>query len=223
MKFVSVLVEGQTEEAFVYDILQPFMFSIGDVYLNPVVLKTRRSAAGPDYKGGVTSFGQVEEHIRSLLNDTSTVLVTTMLDFYGLHGKGFPGWDQRSGNCYEQAEQVERAIEAYFASQRFAAYLSLHEFEALLFTDPQSIARQFPHMKKLQLTLEAILKQNGTAEHINLDNPPSKRIQTLVTGYSKINDGAAIASRIGLEVMRKACPHFNDWVTMLEGLAAPAD
>ena len=39
---------------------------------------------GPNFKGGITSFGQVERDLRRLLGDTSAALVTTMFDLYGL-------------------------------------------------------------------------------------------------------------------------------------------
>ena len=63
------------------------------------------------------------------------------------------------------------------------------------------------------------------AELVGLNNPeelndgqataPSKRILKQYTGYEKVDDGFLLAQEIGIEQMRKSCPHFNDWVTKL--------
>ena len=51
MDEIAVVVEGQTEEAFVNQIvaahLRPF-----DVYIQPVIVATARAASGMKYKGG---------------------------------------------------------------------------------------------------------------------------------------------------------------------------
>ncbi|MCP4154639.1 MAG: DUF4276 family protein, partial [bacterium] len=39
-------------------------------------------------------------------------------------------------------------------------------------------------------------------------------------GYKKVLDGTSIAKGIGLEKIRGQCLHFNDWLSVLEGLAA---
>ncbi|MGA1865730.1 MAG: DUF4276 family protein [bacterium] len=36
--------------------------------------------------------------------------------------------------------------------------------------------------------------------------------------YTKGFHGALIAQRIGLKTIRNECPHFDEWVTMLENL-----
>lgn len=49
---------------------------------------------------------------------------------------------------------------------------------------------------------------------------PSKRIIAEIPKYrhQKATAGPLIASRIGVQIMRERCPHFNDWVTILEAL-----
>jgi hypothetical protein len=37
--------------------------------------------------------------------------------------------------------------------------------------------------------------------------------------YQKVNDGGLIAMKIGLDLMRAECPHFNQWIGKLEALA----
>ena len=89
MDRVLILVEGQTEERFIKSILQPHLSAFG-VHVEPKIVTTKRVKSGPDFKGGITNFGKVENDIRLLLGDTNAALITTMLDYYGLPSD-FPG------------------------------------------------------------------------------------------------------------------------------------
>lgn len=51
MKCGLVLVAGQTEEAFVNECLNPYLQAKGLV-LATTIVKTKRVASGPDFKGG---------------------------------------------------------------------------------------------------------------------------------------------------------------------------
>lgn len=77
-----VLVEGQTEERFVKDVLAPAFWSRG-LYLSPTILVTKRVKDGPNFKGGVTRFARFENDLRELLRSGGAV-VTTILDYYRL-------------------------------------------------------------------------------------------------------------------------------------------
>ena len=74
-----VLAEGQTEEGFVKKVLQPAM-PIG-LYLVPVIIATKRVNSGGKFKGGVPTYPKVRAEVLRLLNDSSAVTVTTMLDY----------------------------------------------------------------------------------------------------------------------------------------------
>lgn len=89
MKFVSILVEGQTEEEFVRTILNDYLNPKG-VYLTTTVIKTKKSVgSNPAYKGGVVSFGQIERDLKPLLRNTNVAAVTTMLDYLGNKARKF--------------------------------------------------------------------------------------------------------------------------------------
>ena len=49
---------------------------------------------------------------------------------------------------------------------------------------------------------------------------PSKQIEKLFPAYKKTLHGPTTAARIGLEQIRKECPHFNHWMNKLETFAA---
>ena len=89
MQRVLILVEGQTEETFVRDLLTPHLTALG-VYPTPVLVETKRAASGLKYKGGVSNYRKIKRDAQRLLNDSGVVVVTTMLDFCGLP-HDFPG------------------------------------------------------------------------------------------------------------------------------------
>ena len=60
-----ILVEGQTEERFVKEVLQPHLWTVG-VHVAPKILTTKRMKRGGQFKGGVTSFGKVSRRIEGL-------------------------------------------------------------------------------------------------------------------------------------------------------------
>ena len=221
MRRVLILVEGQTEERFVKSILQPHLSAVG-VHAEPKIVTTKRVKSGPDFKGGVTSFGKVEHDIRLLLGDTNAALVTTMLDYYGLPSD-FPGQRQLQGNnSHEKAKQLEAALESHFqASHRFAAYLMIHEFEGLLFAAPTALA-DVMNEPSAGAHLQSIRDSFPTPEHIN-DDPatkPSARVLGRFPGYQKVLHGPNALGRVGLATVRHECLHFNEWVTKLETLGS---
>jgi len=60
-----------------------------------------------------------------------------------------------------------------------------------------------------------------TPEDINDDpaTPPSKRVLQTYRFYRKPLHGTIAARGIGIEAMRRECPHFRNWLEWLEALA----
>jgi hypothetical protein len=68
MRKLHILVEGQTEEVVVNDVIKPYLSS-DEVYVTTSILTTKRPAGGPAHKGGVTSWGKISREIQLLLGD----------------------------------------------------------------------------------------------------------------------------------------------------------
>ncbi len=218
MKRVLILVEGQTEERFVKTVLRPEFWPKA-VDLIPKIATTKRVKRGPDFKGGITEYQKVENDLRRLLGDTAAVNVTTFLDYYGLPSD-FPGMATRpSGTPLERARQVEVEWEKKIAHPRFHAYLMLHEFEALLFAGTEALATAL-HNEAANDELMSIRRSFPTPEDIDDDphNAPSKRIHKILPAYRKTLHGPLLTGRIGLETLRRECPHFSEWLSWLEKL-----
>ena len=77
MKRLYILCEGQTEEEFVYSILNPYLQSVG-IYAQPIICTTKRTPA-KKYKGGVSSFSKVKKELQRLCGEHPNEMVTTML------------------------------------------------------------------------------------------------------------------------------------------------
>ncbi len=212
-----ILVEGQTEEHFVKTVLAPDL-SQHEIDLIPKILTTKRVKDGPDFKGGVTSYGKFRQDLRLLLHGAGQALVTTMLDYYRLPGD-FPGMTTRPANArpIDRVRHVEDAIRNEIDDRRFIPYLSLHEFEALLFSSDDVLPKVVTQPEK-QAEFAAIRAGASTPEEINerQGENPASRIESIFPGYRKNVHGPAAIKRIGLQRVRSECPHFNEWVTAVE-------
>ena len=148
MKKVLVLCEGQTEQAFVIDLLDPYLKLHGK-QAEPKVLTTKVTGTGKQHKGGVSKYQPIRRDALRLLGDSSAACVTTMLDYYGLP-KDFPGKAGLSGHTpYRRVALLEQAFAADISNPRFLPYLVLHEFEAMLFADPNALQSVLNSNQKL--------------------------------------------------------------------------
>jgi len=211
---VYLLVEGQTEEGFVRELLVPHYARMG-LYLSPIIIRT-----SPRHKGGVVRFAQVRPQIERLCKQDALAHVTTMFDLYALPSD-FPGKNNAEflslTRGKDKANYLEKQLEETINESNFIPYLMVHEFEALLFTQPERFGDWAE--KEVVETLSTV-RHTSQPEDIN-DDPattPSKRILSVMPNYQKSMHGPLIAMDIGLDAMRVHCPHFNNWLTQLEAL-----
>jgi hypothetical protein len=218
---VRVVVEGQTEESFVKDVLAEALWP-HRVHLTPILLGV------PGHKGGRPNYARVKKDVLLHLKQDHAAYCSTMLDFYGL-GEGFPGGPVPSHlPSISKVTHIEQAIKAEICELipdlrpdlRFLPYIQLHEYEGLLFSDPPAFAEAIsqPHLAE---RFQRVRDEFPTPEDIN-DNPataPSKRVLQAYGSYRKVIHGTIAARGIGIEAMRRECPHFRDWIERLEVLA----
>lgn len=217
MKKILVLVEGQTEETFVNQVLSPDLVSKG-IGLVPKILATKITKQGKQYKGGVSTYARAKRDLLRLMRDSSAVLVTTMLDYYALPDD-FPGMATRpvSPDPYVRVKHVEDAFASDVSDSRFLPYLSVHELEAILFADLDACSYVFNDNNVLA-TLKAVRQAFANPEHID-EGPstaPSKRILAVFDAYQKVVHGAQAGKAIGVQKIREQCPHFDEWLRRLE-------
>ncbi len=218
------IVEGQTEETFVNQVLKPYL---GNRYVwadARCVLTSRRG--GVKHRGGFRNYAQPRRDILSWLmeDQNADARFTTAFDLYGLPSD-FPGYGeaQAASDPYERVRILESALRDDIGDWRFIPYLQLHEFETLLLSDPGQLATHFTDGQARVQTLVAIADQIANPELINEgpDTAPSKRIIAEIPEYAgmKPSAGPIVTGRIGLANLRARCRHFGEWIGQLEELA----
>lgn len=216
MKRLYLLVEGQTEETFIRELLVPHYARHG-LFITPIIVRT-----SPGYKGGVTSYGKIKPQITRLCRQDRAACVSTMFDLYALPND-FPGKGSAqypaNGSGAQKAAFLEDALKQDVNEHNFIPHLMVHEFEALLFVQPDKFAA-WSDAPEVVASLGMIAQQQQSPEDIN-DDPrtaPSKRILALMPEYEKTFHGPLIVCDIGLDAIRQSCPHFDAWLQTLEQL-----
>ena len=214
MSRVRILVEGQTEETFVNDVLIPHLNQMG-VYPYAFLF------------GGIPAYRKARREILNSLKQDGSLICTTMVDFYGMP-KDWPGRNEADScrDYQDKAQKLEQALRDDIIAQmgdswnpsQFIPYVQMHEFEALLFSDTSVLAAGD---SKTTAQLERILQSFSCPEEINnnYNTCPSRRIEQHVDNYVKTVDGIIAATKIGLTKIRRECPHFDEWITKLENIA----
>jgi hypothetical protein len=217
MTRVRVVVEGQTEESFVNEVLAPAL-TARQIYLYPILLGG---------KGGNVNYARVQNDVLRQLKQDLSAYCSTMFDFYGL-GKDFPGTALPPNlSNMDKVTHIEQAVRGDIIAQapglrpdvRFIPYLQLHEFEGLLFSDPTAFANGI-NQSNLAGPFQAVRDGFQTPEDID-DGPttaPSKRVLRLYGSYRKVLNGTQASKAVGIDAMRRECPHFCQWLERLEQL-----
>jgi len=75
-------------------------------------------------------------------------------------------------------------------------------------------------LPNLQRPFQAIRDEFDSPEDINdrPGNAPSHRIVSVYSGYRKVIEGTQAAAKVGIPAMRRECPHFREWLEILEKL-----
>ncbi|HPU34864.1 MAG TPA: DUF4276 family protein, partial [Phycisphaerae bacterium] len=161
------------------------------------------------------------------------VYVSMMFDYFRLP-RDWPGRQDASAKPHsEKASHVEAQIAADIAASmgegfrpdRFIPYIQMHELEALVLAESQSLRAEFIGQDN---AIDALTNSIAgiPPEEIN-DNPataPSRRIIEHLPEYERRKAQAAVnvLYLTGLEVLRNRCPHFAEWLARLEALGGQA-
>lgn len=196
---LAISVEGQTEERFIQETIQPHLQRY-QIWATPIRLGD----------GGDVSLPRIRRDLNNLAHSFDKV--TTFYDFYGFRGK----------EAQESKTSLEQKIVACVADRlrfKIIPYVQMYEFEGLLFASPATIEA---HLQQTGLAAWAanILHQcHNDPEQINdsAQTAPSKRLLGQAT-YLKIVHGPNIAHEIGLDTLRQRCAGFGHWLTTLEAL-----
>ncbi len=221
---LHIIAEGQTEEAFVRRVLQPHLASKNVFVDARSVMTSKDKKRGYMHRGGLLSYDKARRDILDWIRQDHNpeCRFSCMFDLYALPDD-FPGAQesQKIAVLYEKIAFLEEKLAQDIGEPKFIPYIQLHEFEALLFADPEKFKLEYLEHEKAVEQFKDILESFGGNPELIDDGPdtaPSKRILANIPEYSKVGSGTIIANMIGLAKIRKMCSHFNDWLCRLESL-----
>lgn len=218
MKDLYVIVEGETEYAFVNKLLIPYWFQCG--------LHTNIQAILLKMKGGGHGFNNIEHFkntIKPILYYKNEPIITTLIDHYGINSEQkLPNYKlcatetdiEKRLLCLEnQLFEIVQMIKPYHF---FIPNIIKHEMETLMFADPE---RGFElEDEKIRLEITKIANQFECVEDINHtpQGAPSKRLCKIYEHfgkkYRKINDCVDVLELTSMDIILAKCPRFNVWV-----------
>ncbi len=224
MKRLYLTVEGQTEQAFATDVLQPHLSPF-----NVMVVKPRLTGLHARRKGRIPTGGLLNTFAHSLgdirrwmQEDLSAeARFSMMVDFFSLP-TDFPGYDDamKLADPHEQVMELERALGEEMGDPRFIPYLQVHEFEAIVLANVDCFVVWFDGIDAKLAGLKKECEPFATPEKINhgAQTHPKARIKKYVEDYDENVDGPVLAAEIGIDAIKKKCPHFAQWMNTLEQL-----
>jgi len=223
---LNVVVEGQTEETFVNQVLAPALGARGIFAVARCVETSRRRAT--IFRGGLLRYENLNGDLGRWMREDRRpeAWFTTMIDLYGLDHlwDEFPQFSEsrRESDPYRRVAALEKAFADDIQHSRFVPYLQLHEFEALILADPQKLDWEFIDHDGPIERLVVLASSVESPELIDdgRETSPSRRIIREIPEYGprKASAGPLVAAKIGLSVLRQKCPHFAEWLDRLAAL-----
>ncbi len=218
---LNIVVEGQTEEEFVNEVLCDELATF-DIFTSARRVQTSRKKGIKHSGGGVNRSCEklIQDLMRWINEDKqANARFSMMIDYYGLATDCIEQQLSMVDKTKTHLMQLEDAFATRINDRRFIPYLQYHEFEGLLFTDPDCFLTAYPRLEaeKIQ-ALHNIRAQFATPEEINNspETAPSKRIMAIIHGYDKIADGNLIALEIGFQRLYAENPHFAAWIDQIK-------
>ncbi|GAB6982322.1 DUF4276 family protein [Prevotella dentasini] len=221
MKRLLLIVEGETEENFVNDVLRPYFSTMG-IYNSVQCFKTKHS------NGGLSKYSYIKKDILNTIYEKD-VIVSTMIDFYRLPSD-FPGFNklQESQTHQEQVSILEAEIKIDIENMQkrkfdnFIPYIQLHEFEALVFSSVKGFDSLFERNEIDYQGIVEVIQDFPNPEDINNhpNTAPSMRLKKLIPGYNKVVYGIEIIKAVGMTEILKTCPRFSMWIEIIKAALA---
>ncbi len=219
-----VLCEGDTEREFCKTVVAPHLRT-RDVELSATLL----SKLGRK-QGGIVPWAEFRAELLMLARGNDAPHVAVLVDFYKLK-ICWPGRVSAADKSKsDRGPEVERALCVDLSQKlgsRFHPCVQVHEFESLLFVDPDRAAAKLASIAgiasqgRIASAMSGIRAICGSSVEDIDDRPnnaPAERLKKIVTGYNKLAWGLPAVADVGLTALRAGCPWLNRWVTRLERL-----
>lgn len=211
MKRLYIIVEGQTEQEFVNELVAPYLHQHGIYEVTPILIRTSKSG-----RGGFVNYQHLKNDVKRLLSSQKKDFVVSMfVDFFRCpEVPQKERWSEKT-NHLDQLVEMEKCIYEDINDPRFIPYIQLHEFEALLFASNDGF-KAFLSEEQAKET-QQIIASYDNPEDINTTptGAPSKRLLAIKDDYDKVIEGNLIALEIGFLKIMEKCPRFKSWMEKL--------
>lgn len=212
MKRLYIIVEGQTEQEFVKDLIAPYFRNLGFYDVRPFLIRTSRTG-----RGGFVNYVHLKNDIIRLLKQETEIIITTLVDFFRMP-TNIPKYDEcinDNTNIFDKVLCLEKSIEDDISDRRFIPYIQLHEFKAILFSTNNGFECYYE--AEIYNQTQSIIDRYENPELIN-DRPettPSKRLMKIIPSYNKVIDGNIIAMEVGFDAINEKCLRFRNWINQI--------
>jgi uncharacterized protein DUF4276 len=171
MKRLYLTVEGQTEQAFVRDVLRPHLSAFNVFVWKSALTGPHSRQRGRIPRGGLLrTFAPALADMRNWLKKDRSpdARFSMMVDLYALPADvpGHAAAMAFADPC-AQAEILEAALADEIKDQRFIPYIQVHEFEALLLAGPEKFTERFERSESQIAKLLTECNQFASPELIN--------------------------------------------------------
>ncbi|GBU08636.1 hypothetical protein AwDysgo_19670 [Bacteroidales bacterium] len=222
MKKIVFIVEGESEDEFVKRIIRPFFVSKGIPFYHIESKIIQISGGGH----GFNNIEHFKNTIKPFLSRNDEPIITSFIDHYRLNSeRKLPGYNEcmaetnigiKLGKMEGKLQDMVQSIKPY---RFFIPYIQQHEFETLLFADPEEgfdlederIKREIMNLCNFFDSIEDI---NCTPH-----GAPSVRLEAIYSKYrrryNKGADAVDIAELTTIGKMLEKCPRFKNWIYLL--------
>ncbi len=225
MHEVLVLCEGHTEREFCNSVIAPYLVNMGVIFKGTMVGRPQRK------QGGVQGWPVYRNELIRLAKERKDRHVGVLVDYFRMP-HSWPGRDTAPDrHITERGLHVEKALLNDLGpnlGEYFHPCVQLHEFESLLFVEPECTAKALSVVtasafssEKLSQRLSNIKdKFEDNVEMIDdsPENAPSKLISRIVPNYDKVGWGVFAVKKVGLSSLRTQCQWLNRWLERMESL-----
>ncbi len=221
---VLVLCEGHTEREFCKSVVAPYIASRG------VAVQGTLAGRPQQKRGGVKNWSAYRKELIRLARQRTGRHVSLLIYYFRMP-HSWPGRDDASKQpLSSRGRYVEEALidDLPELGGLFHPCVQLHEFESLLFVDPETTARVIQSVTGMTVSSQKITREleeikssfAGQVEIIDdsPENAPSMRIIQLVSNYDKVACGVLTVQEVGLSTLRSKCPWLDRWLHRLENL-----
>jgi len=219
--------EGHSESDFCNQVLRPSLYPRGVDFAGKLVGKPNRKLPG------IAGWARYQADLKRIAAEANQRkrYVGVLVDYYRMP-LGWPGRRTASDQTLKQRgihveEELKRVADESYRDS-FIPCVQLHEFESLLFCDPDTtglaMSMGLGDFNEISCAasveqMRVIIRDCGSdVEQINdhVTTNPAARVQRIFPGFSKPVQGVNALIECDVDLLRQNCVWLDRWLTAIE-------